>query len=226
MLRSVIIGVIFCVLLAACEPREARPVLVEMPTQLVLPSPTLPTATFTPSPTNRPTSTPTSNPTRAPTLTATPITWREIVIMVQPVAAGMPIPPEAVALYAWPAHYVPGDALESLDAVAGEVALVDLTCFEPVRAEFIARREVGTDFPPLPGECPPLPDRSHQLDGIVIAMQDIPAGKTITPEMIALQSWPDALVDALGTGNLADVVGQQAHLAIRRGQPIFPARLG
>lgn len=227
MLRSVITGVIFCVLLVACEPRESRPVgLVEIPTQLVLPSPTAPTATPTSSPTDRPTTTPTTSPTRAPTITPTPINWREIVIIIQPVEAGMPIPPEAAAVYAWPAHYVPDDVVESLDAVVGEVALVDLTCFEPVRAEFIARREVGTDFPPLPGVCPPLPDRSRELAGVVVAMQDIPAGKTITPEMIALQSWPEALAEALDSGNLAGMIGQQARENIRRGQPIFPARLG
>lgn len=210
-------------LIAACNSNE--PQAVELPTQIILPSPE-PTATvvrtrpptLTPEPTATGTATPTATPT--PTPTSTPVEWTQIVLAVRPIPAGYAIPPEAVQLVDFPASAAPFSAFHQLEDVINQVTLVDIGCFEPVLAETVAPREVGTGFELLPDTCGSIPIFEPPLEfvEVVVAVRFIPAGTKITPEMIALHAWPQALVPPGIHDSYMDVVGKIAQVDIVREQ--------
>jgi Flp pilus assembly protein CpaB len=204
-------------ILAACGSQPA----VELVSTRVLP--TRPPRTITPTiPTATPSVTPTATATDTPTATATDTAepWVALVVAVQPIPAGMAIPPEAVAVQSWPQAAAPLSALTDLDAVINQVSLVDIDCYEPIIQPIIARRTAGSGFLPMPGDCPPVTTDIRELTMIAVAIDYIPAGATIAPSAVALQPWPQALIPPGALNALSDVVGATAQIDILIGQPI------
>jgi Flp pilus assembly protein CpaB len=216
--------------IAACKPGERRPVLLELeplPTEVILPS-------LTPFP---PTETPTFTPTTAPTVTSTltltpeptqtPVEMVTLVVAVQPIPAGAVIPPEAVIVYDWPHAAAPMHAVAALDDAVGWVALANIACFEPLLENSVARRTVGSGYEPLPGNCGTVSalETGVTLIDVVIALERIRTGTIISPEMIALRPWPEALAPADAKTSLAGVIGSTARVDILREQPIFADKI-
>ncbi|GAB4516708.1 MAG: hypothetical protein OHK0046_22490 [Anaerolineae bacterium] len=212
------------VCLVACQP-ESPPVLVELPTQFVLPSATprptrTPTPTFTPSATFTYTPSPTLTPT--PTPTHTPVAMMNIVIAAQPILAGVAIPPGAVRLHAWPQDAAPHSSITSLEEVIGRVALVDMDCFEPILNHTLAVRTVGSGYVELPGRCGRMPELVTPIgfENVVVAARYIPPGEVITPDRVALRLWPSAYQLPGAFTALSEVVGQTAQQEILAEQPL------
>lgn len=150
-MRLLIMFYLLVGMLAACEPGDPTPELVEIqqvPTDVIR---TVPPPTPTPlQPTTTPSPVPSPTPTPYLTLTPTPLVV-SLVVAVRPIPAGYAIPPEAVRVIEWPVasvQAVPFNALTDLDQVVNEVTLVDIACYEPILTDTIARREVGSGFLP------------------------------------------------------------------------------
>jgi len=230
--RLLLVSLFLIGLAAACVSESATPTgeLAILPTRVVFPSNT-PTdrPTRTPLPTSRPLPAyvpiPSSTPTAIPS--PTPVVMVELVIAILPIPAGMPIPPEAVTYYAWPEAALPYAAITRLEEAINQVALVDIGCFEPLLANTLAPRTVGSEFLPLPDSCPPL----YPLPAIpalvnrVVAAQDIPAGSTIGPQAVILRPWPETLLPADALTSFGVVVGRTATVDIWRGQPLRSAQI-
>lgn len=227
--RNIIGSLALLLVLAACNPDA--PEVIELPTQVVLPS--LPPPN-TPIPTRPATSEPTvtSSATTVPTDTATPsatpVEWVSIVFVLRPIPAGYPIPPEAIILHHFPAESAPYSAVFSREDVINRVARVDIPCFEPVLDRMLLRREAGVGFLPLPESCGTIPalDMPLTFAEIVIAAQDIPAGTTITPDMVALRAFPVGWIPPDGIVTYVDALGKVAQVDILREQLLRNRHLG
>lgn len=215
----------YTLFVVACTP-DSGPVEIPLPSETPF---IFPTATHTPwpsptvSPTITHTWTPTHTPTPTATVTRTPIPMADLVLIVQPVPAGYPIPPEAVQVVTWPEAVVPQNSIATLDEVINEVALVDLFCFQPVLESLIARRTVGSDYFPLPDRCPPTPELTppYRYVDVAFAVQYIDPGQTITPHMIAFRPWPQALAPEGAVREYMDVVGKTSQVELLREQPLL-----
>jgi Flp pilus assembly protein CpaB len=219
---------LLAVLLVACTPphNDPTPAIIEitlLPTRIdegmvvVLP----PTATPSPLPTSIATRTP--RPTQTTTPQPTGIPMREIAIAVQPVPPGAPIPPEAVRLVRWPIAALPVAYVGDVDAVAGEVAIAQIGCFEPFLTRTVAPREVGDWFEPLLDVCEPS-DHAGLVE-VVIATQDITPGAVIEPSMVTLRPWPRAYLPPGAVIEMIDVIGTTATTTIRQEQPLLTEKV-
>ena len=215
-------------LLAACQSEEATPpgIIEVLPTRFLIPSDTptpRPTRTALPTRIPRPTYVmPSATATLDVTMTPTPVELVELVVAVQPIPAGQAIPPDAVRVYVWPAIAAPHIAATDLAEVINQVSLVDIDCTQPILMGTLAQRTRGTGFTPLPDRCLPLLPLWSPITfvDIVIAVQSIPAGATIAPNMIAMRPWPEPFLpdDVLLT--FADVIGRVARVDIYQEQPL------
>jgi Flp pilus assembly protein CpaB len=228
MLRASRVVVICAVLLlAACAGDDpGAGALRVLPTEFLLPSLT-PTPGLTEPLPAAPTATPTAEPVVTNTPMPTPPPLVELVIAVQPIPAGAPIPPEALALYFFPEDYAPSRALNDPEPVIGQVALVEIACFEPVLSHLIAPRTIGSGYDPLPGNCGPLPNEEPPVEfgHVVIAAETIPSGALITPAMVALRRWPQTISPPGSYDTLASVIGSVAQTDILREQPLLAGRV-
>lgn len=210
---------ILIILLAACTVnQDATPVLIqELPTRVILPSNT---PTITPRPSHTPTRTPTSTATLESTETPTSPPMTTVVIAIEPIPQGYAIPPHAVTLFSLPPESVPVDAVLSLNDVINHVARVDIGCFEPISAETLALREVGSGYVELPQQCPPLAEMAIEMGSVVVATRWIPPGEIISPSMVMLRDYPLALISPDAITSLSDAIGKQTDVDILREQPI------
>lgn len=192
----------------------------------IAPLPTLyrpPTRTYTPPP---PTATPpaTAIP-RTPTPTRTPVDSTQVVIAVQMIPDGAPIPPAAVALVDWPLLALPGGTIDALDDVIGQVAVSEIGCGEPILRSLIGYREIGSGYDPLP-DCPAeLGTNTPGLVDVVIATRYLEPGEVILPNAVALRPWPAAYLPPGAYTTLAAVIGTRSAVPIRREQPVLDTKL-
>ncbi len=231
-------GYMLLLLFSACGTETPAPEVRRLPTEVILPTPTLipptlttpatleptlpPGMTFTASSTETRMPYPTPPQVEIPTATATEVRYAYIAIAMQPIPAGYAIPPEAVILYPWPAESVPFSAILTVDDVVNKVALADIHCFEPFVEPALALREVGTGFETLES-CPVLPPQTGEvtLVNVVIATQFVEAGVTIRPGMVAMQQWPVEIRPAGTIGRFADVIGKEARENLIPELPIY-----
>ena len=223
-MRRVFGTLMMVLLLAACN-QDATPELVQLPTRVVFPTETA-TATITPTLTTTPTRTPTPTITPTPTEThtpePTPLSYVDLIIAVQPIPAGAVIPPEAIQVQRWPEVAAPFAAALTLDEVIGKVALVEITCFEPILANVLALRTIGSGYDPLPGRCGRVPslDDPVELVNVVVAAQYLPLNTRISPEMVALRPWPAVFVPPDAVLTMADILGTTTEREILIEQPL------
>lgn len=154
-------------------------------------------------------------PALSATATDAPELWQPIVIVIKPVPAGYAIPPEAVRLEMWAVESLPTDYYQDVDQVINQVALVDLSCYEPILDRMIAPRQVGTGFLPLSNSCEEHP-HSQTASYVVVAARDIQVGEIITPSSVHRVLWHYIPQD--GFVNLGDVMGLRAETYIFREQ--------
>jgi len=126
----------------------------------------------------------------------------------------------------WPEAAQPSGSYTDLSAVINQVALVDLICFEPITAQTIAPREIGSDFLPLPDDCPQYFEINTDapLQSVVVAVQPITQGERITPADVALREWPTHMIPPGAYTTLADAIGTVAQTDILREQLLHVRR--
>jgi len=126
-------------------------------------------------------------------------------------------------LVRWPVAALPVAYVGDLDAVAGEVALAQIGCFEPFLTRTVAPREVGDWFEPLPDVCE-ISDHAGLVE-VVIATQDIDPGAVIEPSMVTLRPWPRAYLPPGAFIEMIDVIGTTATTTIRQEQPLLAEKV-
>ncbi|MCL4250440.1 MAG: Flp pilus assembly protein CpaB [Anaerolineae bacterium] len=94
--------------------------------------------------------------------TPTPLQMTEIVIAVQELPRGIPIPPNAVALRPWPLESAPINGITNLEDVVGKIARTDIFREEPILSNMIVSdltslARVGSDAAAI------LPDGSRAI---------------------------------------------------------------
>jgi len=110
--------------------------------------------------------------------TPTPLQLTEIVIAVQELPRGIPIPPNAVALRPWPLESAPINGITNLEDVVGKIARTDIFREEPILSNMVVDdltglARVGSDAAAiLPDGLRAIAVPMDRLTSIAYAIQD------------------------------------------------------
>lgn len=110
--------------------------------------------------------------------TPTPIQYAEIVIAVQELPRGIPIPPNAVALRRWPLESAPFNGITNLEDVVGKIARTDIFREQPILSNMIVDdltdlARVGSDAAAiLPSGLVAIAVPMDRLTGVAYGIQD------------------------------------------------------
>jgi flagella basal body P-ring formation protein FlgA len=142
--------------------------------------------------------------------TTVPDNLVEIVVAVQPIARGQVITEDMVTLRAYLPDEVPVSAVTELEAVIGNIARTDIGSDQPILSGLIAEEisENGASGP-------------DNLIEVVVAVQNIRKGQTVTEDMVMLRQWPLNSVPLNAVIGLDGVVGKIAQTDILSEQPVL-----
>lgn len=234
-----LLGLVGCGGDAGMMPTAQR--AVDLPTVFVLPSLTpsdTPTATVTASATFTPTLTLTASltpsPTATPRATLTPYPHRMVVIAARPLPIGATINESAVRLVAVPYEAAPLNAHGDLAGVVGKIARTHFFCGQAILqsmtvdspAEVAAQTARIANLADCAGGELPVPRAPYQFTEVVIAAQDMAAGRVIPAGGVERALWLTAFTPDTAMLDAEAVVGQRLVLDVYIGQPILVDLLG